>query len=113
MQIFSVTVENEHMNDFVRDQVQDNAWIGLNDREEDGLYRWAHEDWELEGYTNWDTSSLSLSSTNNDCVYMVNSGSSDRNGKWINNNCDEQLPYVCERRTANNRQTELGKHKKL
>lgn len=106
--ILLVTVENERMNNFLRDHIRVNSWIGLNDQGHEGRFQWAHEDWQLHGYKNWDTPDLSVSGFDNDCVYMMQSRD-DRDGKWINTICNEEMAFVCERRSSNNRQTEAGK----
>lgn len=94
------------MNDFVRNEIEADSWIGLNDQDNEGHYQWAHEDWKLQGYTNWRTPGLSSSSSAHDCVYMKSRG--DMSGKWISTSCDEEMSFVCERRSASDRQDELG-----
>ena len=60
-------------------------WIGLNDREYDGLFQWVdHDDTE---YSNWKTSlgnSLGI-----DCVSTTKDG-------WIYKKCSTDLDFVCE-----------------
>lgn len=106
--IITATVEHENMNNFLRNRIDTNSWIGLNDKNEEGRYRWVHEDMILQGYTNWDTPSLSLFASENDCAFMLKTTGAT-NGKWTNTNCDDRMSFVCERRRSSNRPVELRK----
>ena len=67
-----------------------NAWIGLNDRETDGTYKWT--DKRLLYYTNWGPSEPNGGSGEN-CVHMMQSA---KNRKWNDLSCLSKKHYVCK-----------------
>ena len=63
------------------------AWIGLNDRDEEGTYIWANDDSSTLEYTNWGLNEPSTGNRSRNCVIH---GLSD----WENVNCDSTNVYA-------------------
>ena len=80
--------ENNYLNTLITSSVG-NCWIGLNDRDVEGMYTWI--DGTAVNYTNWTRPSHD---TNSNCVQTNNAG----NGNWHSVNCDETSnTFVCKR----------------
>ena len=81
--------ENNYLNTLITSSV-DNCWIGLNDRDVEGMYTWI--DGTAVSYTNW--TSTPSDDTNSNCVQINNTG----NGIWESVSCDMTLAvFLCKR----------------
>uniref|UniRef100_A0A914XI61 C-type lectin domain-containing protein n=1 Tax=Plectus sambesii TaxID=2011161 RepID=A0A914XI61_9BILA len=84
-------------NNFVLSLHKDyDAWIGYNDNEIEGSFAWAEDPMSLynSSFVDWANGQPDndiVSGTGQDCVYQ------DTYGKWIDNQCYMELPYVCKR----------------
>ena len=90
----SITTERE--NNLLYTAISDtvsNCWIGLYERDEDGMYQWV--DGTVLNYTNW-ASNEPDDQTTDDCVEM------NPNGNWTNIDCDTQKNwFICETDLSN------------
>ena len=87
--LISITTEreNNYLNTLITSSVG-NCWIGLNDRDVEGIYTWI--DGTTIGYTKNSISNNSDSS----CVQINNTG----NGSWYSVNCEATSnTFVCKR----------------
>ena len=81
--------ENNYLNTLITSSVG-NCWIGLNDRDVEGMYTWIDD--TTVSYTNW--TSTPSDDTNNNCVQINNAG----NGIWESVSCDITLnAFMCKR----------------
>ena len=81
--------ENNYLNTLITSSVG-NCWIGLNDRDVEGMYTWI--DGTTVSYTNW--TSTQSDDTNSNCVQINNAG----NGIWESVSCDMTLNvFLCKR----------------
>ena len=81
--------ENNYLNTLIVSSVG-NSWIGLNDRDVEGMYTWI--DGTAVSYTNW--TSTPSDDTNSNCVQINNTG----NGIWESVSCDITLnAFLCKR----------------
>ena len=81
--------ENNYLNTLITSSVS-NCWIGLNDRDVEGMYTWT--DGTTVSYTNW--TSTPSDDINSDCVQISNAG----NGVWESVSCDMTLnAFLCKR----------------
>ena len=81
--------ENNYLNTLITSSVG-NCWIGLNDRDVEGIYTW------IDGTAFTQPSIVTILSNNeaNDCVQINNAG----NGMWESVTCDETLnAFLCKR----------------
>ena len=66
------------------------AWIGLNDLQDDGTFQWT--DGSIVNYTYWaDDQPNDL--FDQDCVSVLEDGS----GKWDDNHCTYDKLFICEK----------------
>ena len=75
----------------------DKVWIGLNDRQVEGSFRWVREadgvsqiPWQTGDYENWGTGEPSSSTAGKDCVHVLQSSA-----LWFARSCDQVKPSVC------------------
>ena len=81
--------ENNYLNTLITSSVG-NCWIGLNDRDVEGIYTWI--DGTAVSYTNW--TSTPSDDTNSNCVQINNAG----NGIWESVSCGATLnAFLCKR----------------
>ncbi|XP_070582570.1 macrophage mannose receptor 1-like [Erythrolamprus reginae] len=66
-----------------------NYWIGLNNPDFDSGWQWIND--QPLRYLNWAPGSPS-SETGKNCGLMQS-----RNGKWVNNLCEQKIGYICKR----------------
>ncbi len=67
-------------------------WIGLNDRTTEGTYVWSNGG--TSTYRNWESGQPN-NSGNQDCVEI-----DDGNGRWNDDDCGDNNPYICEHTNA-------------
>ena len=80
--------ENNYLNTLITSSVG-NCWIGLNDRDVEGMYTWI--DGTTVSYTNW---TITPNVANSDCVQINNAG----NGTWESVSCNITLnAFLCKR----------------
>uniref|UniRef100_A0A8C2SXV2 Macrophage mannose receptor 1-like n=1 Tax=Coturnix japonica TaxID=93934 RepID=A0A8C2SXV2_COTJA len=72
------------------------AWIGLNDINQEHVYLWT--DGSPVYYTNWAKGSRSYYSKD-DCVYMKKNPI-EQAGKWKDEDCKASKSYICQRNTG-------------
>ncbi|XP_059832435.1 mucin-2-like [Hypanus sabinus] len=86
---------NEH-NQFIQslikaqDPSQPTVWIGLSDCYEEGIFLWS--DGSVLDFTKWSDDQLNSIKENENCVSF---NSADIEGRWNENNCAEDRPFVC------------------
>ena len=81
--------ENNYLNTLINTSVG-NSWIGLNDRDVEGMYTWI--DRTSVSYTNW--TSFMFDNSDSSCVQMNNTG----DGYWYSVNCQETSnTFMCKR----------------
>ncbi|KAI6647147.1 Receptor-type tyrosine-protein phosphatase C-like [Oopsacas minuta] len=81
--------ENNYLYTIIPDTVS-NCWIGLNDRDGDGIYSWI--DGSVYSHTNWTGSEPSFS--NEDCVEIIRAGE----GSWETVSCEITInTFLCKR----------------
>ena len=77
----------------------DKVWIGLNDKQQEGTYKWVREVHSNDvsqiplmpgDYANWGSGEPSQSTPGKDCVHVVAS-----TGNWHTRSCDQTKPSVC------------------
>ena len=84
--------ENNYLNTLITSSVG-NCWIGLNDRDVEGMYTWIDE--TAVSYTNW--TSTPSHDTNSSCIQINNTG----NGIWESVSCDLTLTtFLCKRNSS-------------
>ena len=80
--------ENNYLNTLITSV--SNCWIGLNDRDVEGMYTWI--DGTTVSYTNW--TSTPSDNTNSNCVQINDTG----NGMWESVSCGITLnAFLCKR----------------
>ena len=85
--------ENNYLNTLIISSVG-NYWIGLNDRDVEGMYTWI--DGATVSYINW--ASTPSDDTNSNCVQINNAG----NDIWESVSCDATLnAFLCKRDESN------------
>ena len=101
-----VKIESEEENDFLldnylnlpEDQLNIEAWIGLNDREEEGKFVWA--DNSEANYTNW-ADEQPNDEHEQDCGEIANGqfwpGGEQQVGVWNDFQCETEMMYICEK----------------
>ena len=81
--------ENNYLNIIIPDTVS-NCWIGLNDRDVEGIYTWINGTTVI--YANW--TSTPSDDSNSNCVQINNTG----NRTWESVSCDMTLnAFLCKR----------------
>ena len=68
------------------------AWIGLNDREQEGRYVWVHNN-QLVAYTKLYTGEPN-NSYNEDCTLLYHE--TGRRGRWNYAQCNRAFNYICK-----------------
>ena len=88
------SVQSEEENDYVQTLVQDLAWTGGSDEDEEGVWRWVEDDSLVEeDFSNWLPGEPSDSEGQN-CMAMRSS-----DGKWYDTSCNSATPAaVCSKR---------------
>ncbi|XP_038133112.1 tetranectin-like [Cyprinodon tularosa] len=87
--------ENDQLRDYIRQSVglDEQVWIGINDMSTEG--QWIDQAGLSVAYKNWDASDFR--SPQPDGGKSQNCGAlSASNGKWLDENCREEKPSVCE-----------------
>ncbi|MCB9599254.1 MAG: C-type lectin domain-containing protein [Sandaracinus sp.] len=86
-----LTVDDADENAFVRTAADGGGggdwWIGLNDREDEGTWRW--DSGSSSGYRNWGNLEPN-NFANEDCVSMR------PDARWNDSGCNSNLRFVCE-----------------
>lgn len=77
-------------NDFIRTQINTDGWIGLREVPGDRM-NWTDES-NGPVYVNWSAGEPVYKDDQNDCAYFSVSSAT-----WNTKNCDESLPFVCEK----------------
>ena len=69
-------------------QDNDQVWLGLKDRNTDGLFQWSDD--SAVQYTNWNSGEPNGFGSTQICVQMY------RNGYWDDHHCDKENGFVCK-----------------
>ncbi|XP_063416493.1 perlucin-like protein [Mytilus trossulus] len=88
-------VENEIEDSWLISQLTDSVWIGLNDIENEGQWRWISDNSPLN-YTNWLSAEPNGGTEENCANYCKNYCGKTFYG-WNDTRCKMLLGYVCER----------------
>ncbi|XP_072923100.1 C-type lectin-like [Hemitrygon akajei] len=85
------SIHNSFMSDVVSavDENKPLAWIGLNDRSEEGIYTWS--DGSSYSYRNWSQGEPNDGGHNEDCVHIHYSGSPE----WNDYPCGNKCGFIC------------------
>ncbi|WAR01293.1 PLCL-like protein [Mya arenaria] len=95
---YLVHINNSSENDFLKDSARERSsrdyWIGLTDRETEGVFTWLDDGSQLDGFTDWPTSQPDDYRSNEDCAIIH----SAYDFKWNDGVCNSNSPYpLCER----------------
>ncbi|XP_068224470.1 perlucin-like protein isoform X2 [Palaemon carinicauda] len=77
--------------DFVSGLIGEKTWIGLNDQEEEGTFRWSH-DKSLPQYNKWMSGEPNDYYGDEDCVVSH----PYYNNHWNDISCDQEFKFACE-----------------
>ncbi len=96
-----ITIDDGEENTFARQglgmDLDDDWWIGLNDRSDEGTWRWSYGSSSYDGWAGGEPGSFDARSR--DCVVIENGSSGwEDYGEWADHACGEDNPYVCESR---------------
>ncbi len=83
-----VAVDSRGENGFLDRLGLDDRWIGLNDIDQEGEYRWSNG--QGTDYRNWNRGEPNNWEDSEDCIEML------RNERWNDLGCEESLPFICE-----------------
>ena len=90
-----VTIRNQRENNYLLENAQtfglDEIWIGLNDRERGGDFRWASQ--ERTNFQAWNRNQPN-NRNDQDCVEVH--GRDGWAGRWNDEECDDTQNFVCE-----------------
>merc|ERR1712172_371283 len=81
------TVPDKVANNFIKDKLNGNSWIGATDQTKEGTWKWLNGD--SMSYTNWKNSN-DIKNKDGDCAYMYSSS-----GKWQDEECSKKLQFCC------------------
>ncbi|KAK7108591.1 hypothetical protein V1264_016300 [Littorina saxatilis] len=84
--------ENNFVANFVKSHGGQNVWVGINDMAKEGHFVFGTSTWGLP-YTNWNPGEPNNNAGSEDCVAI---DVQRYNGHWHDQNCDNQLSFVCE-----------------
>ena len=82
------TIRSNAENERVQAQSNSNVWIGLNDLESEGRWRWVGGEYPV--FTKWDSGQPDNWHSGEDCAHMRS------NGVWNDAPCRDKLASVCE-----------------
>ncbi|XP_047445681.1 macrophage mannose receptor 1-like isoform X2 [Mugil cephalus] len=92
-----VSIRNVEDQSFVISQLgygaTDELWIGLNDRNMEGLFDWS--DHSTVSFTSWEYGKPTVSTENEDCVLIRG-----QNGNWADRACDEKHGFICMKQSS-------------
>ncbi|CAG2186837.1 unnamed protein product [Mytilus edulis] len=84
--------ENQWLQSVMLDNNMDNIWIGANDIDQEGTWRWIYDKTTVE-FTNWSKEEPNNYNGNENCADMAKR----RSYKWNDRSCTSLLRYICER----------------
>ena len=67
------------------------TWVGLSDLVTEGIYMWENGENQLTGTDNWNDNEPDNYAGMEDCVLI------NVNGKWIDNNCNNERYFICQK----------------
>ncbi|CAG2234627.1 unnamed protein product [Mytilus edulis] len=93
---FLVKIDDESENQWLQSVMLDNniniTWIGANDIDQEGTWRWIYDKTTVE-FTNWSKEEPNNYNGNENCADMAKRLSY----KWNDRSCTSLLRYICER----------------
>ncbi|CAG5896528.1 unnamed protein product [Menidia menidia] len=98
-----VSMRNLEDQSFVISQLgyasNDELWIGLNDRQTEGLFDWS--DHSTVSFTSWEFGKPGVSAEGEDCVILRG-----ENGNWADSPCDQKHGFICMKQSSTERTTD-------
>ncbi|XP_035994263.1 macrophage mannose receptor 1 isoform X3 [Fundulus heteroclitus] len=70
----------------------DELWIGLNDRQREGLFDWS--DHSTVSFTSWEFGRPAVATDQEDCVLIRG-----ESGNWVDRDCQEKHGFICVKRS--------------
>ncbi|XP_062992409.1 CD209 antigen-like protein C [Elgaria multicarinata webbii] len=89
------SILSDEEQDYITSQLNEPAWIGLTDENEEGNWEWTDGSrLEAEYWSDGKSSrSLQYGAIENDCTYIVPSPSGQN---WMDGSCYDQKRWVCK-----------------
>ncbi|XP_069548457.1 macrophage mannose receptor 1-like [Brachyistius frenatus] len=92
-----VTIRNVEDQSFLISQLgyasSDELWIGLNDRQVEGLFDWS--DHSTVSFTSWEFGMPTVSTDSEDCVLIRG-----EIGNWADRSCDDKHGFICMKQST-------------
>lgn len=98
--IIESRAENNRIASGLKKRGMEGSWIGLNDKNHEGMYDWADKHRYLK-YENFNNNEPNGRRGEN-CVEMIRGWHwwTQFNGQWIDRNCNTKLRSICEKRAG-------------
>ncbi|XP_067931175.1 C-type mannose receptor 2-like [Watersipora subatra] len=90
-------IDSPAVETFITDNIEDTFWIGLNEQQGEGIYKWSNNSRQsLLEFTNWGAGEPKKGLRKEGCVSIVNGRYADAlPGHWITEKCSLKQRYVC------------------
>ena len=95
---YLVSVQTAAENNMIMNMIEATAWIGFNDKAQEGEWGWVEESGELPTYDNWALGEPNNSDGDSHCGAMeIDHAWGIDDGEWNDDACAKAKRYVCER----------------